>query len=49
MDVVFKVIPVKNWVQNRIVTFDILHQQRVAEAKRTFQVFAESVIEEGGL
>lgn len=41
--------PVEDRIQNRIVAFDILHEQWVSESKRTLQVFPERIIQERSL
>ena len=39
-------LAVEDGVENRVVVLDVLHEQRVAETKRTLQVLAEGVVQE---
>ena len=41
-------LAVEHRVEDGVVVFDVLHQQRVAEAQRRLEVLAEGVVEEAG-
>ena len=37
---------IQDWIQDRVIALNILHQQGVAESKRTLQVLSERIIKE---